>query len=120
MDKIGVRLDPPRISIYEAKGGGGPLGTSKVDGIPHQQGTGPYLQKLMEQDPRIAQALADLIERHGSKADALKEAIARGDVEITYELVRSQPNGKIKLPKFQLDEKPQLPDGIIDENQGTP
>ncbi|MDO5082181.1 MAG: hypothetical protein Q4D89_02100, partial [Arachnia propionica] len=115
LDKVGVRLDPPRISVYEAKGGGGPLGTSKVDAIPHQQGTGPYLQKLMEQDPRVAQALADLIERHGPEADALKEAIAKGEVEISYELVRSQPSGRIKLSKFQLDEKPTLPDGIIKE-----
>ncbi|WP_221620327.1 hypothetical protein, partial [Arachnia propionica] len=71
LDRIGVRLDPPRISIYEAKGGGGSLGTSKVDGVPHQQGTGPYLQKLLEQDPRVAQALADLIERYGPDADVL-------------------------------------------------
>ena len=115
LDKVGVRLDPPRISVYEAKGGGGPLGTSKVDGVPHQQGTGPYLQKLLEQDSRIAQALADLIERHGPDADVLKEAIAKGEVEIGYELVRSQPSGRIKLSKFQLEEKPTLPDGIIKE-----
>ena len=60
----------------------------------------------MEQDPRVAQALADLIEQHGPEASALKEAIAKGDVEISYELVRSQPSGKIKLSKFELDEKP--------------
>ncbi|MDO5068417.1 MAG: hypothetical protein Q4D96_14155 [Propionibacteriaceae bacterium] len=46
----------------------------------------------------------------------MKEAIARGDVEITYELVRSHPSGKITLSKFHLDTQPTLPNGIINKN----
>ncbi|WP_185711396.1 hypothetical protein, partial [Arachnia propionica] len=109
LDRVGVKLNPPSITVYEAKGGNAPLGTSKVDGVPHQQGTGPYLQKLMEQDPRIVQALADLIEREGPDARALKEAIENGTIEINYDLVRARPSGTIGLSRFRLDGTAYLP-----------
>lgn len=109
LDRVGVRLNPPSITVYEAKGGSGRLGTAQVDGVPHQQGTGPYLEMLMEQDPRFARALADLIESKGDEAAALVEALKSGKIELNYDLVQAYPDGDIGLSRFVMDPMPKLP-----------
>ncbi|MDO5065935.1 MAG: hypothetical protein Q4D96_01480 [Propionibacteriaceae bacterium] len=110
LDDVGVDLDTQTINIYEDKWDNASLGSSKVDGVPHQQGTAAYLDKLMREDPRFAQAISDLIERSGGKGQALKEAIENGTVEINYYVVRARPDGTVDIYKFNLEHKPELPE----------
>ncbi|MDO5084568.1 MAG: hypothetical protein Q4D89_14380 [Arachnia propionica] len=110
LDDVGVDLDTQTINIYEDKWDNSRLGSSKVDGVPHQQGTSGYLDKLMREDPRFAQALSDLIENSGAKGQALKEAIENGTVEINYYVVRARPDGTVDIYKFILDDDPELPE----------
>ncbi|WP_185711190.1 hypothetical protein [Arachnia propionica] len=110
LDDVGVDLDTQTINIYEDKWDNSRLGSSKVDGVPHQQGTAGYLDKLMREDPRFAQALSDLIDSSGAKGQALKEAIENGTVEINYYVVRARPDGTVDIYKFTLDHKPELPE----------
>ncbi|RRD03452.1 hypothetical protein EII34_14280, partial [Arachnia propionica] len=110
LDQVGVTLDPPSITVYEAKGIGGDLGDIEIDGKRYQQGTSEYLQQLMKDDPRFAQGLEDLIRREGPGAEALIKAIRNGELTINYDLVHAKANGTIEISRFILDTKPTLPD----------
>ncbi|RRD50894.1 hypothetical protein [Arachnia propionica] len=110
LDRVGVTLDPPSITVYEAKGGSGRLGSAQVNGVPHQQGTGPYLEKLMTRNPRFVQALADLIESKGDEAAGLAQALREGKIGLNYDLVQAHPDGDIGLSRFVMDPAPKLPE----------
>ncbi|MDO5068415.1 MAG: hypothetical protein Q4D96_14145 [Propionibacteriaceae bacterium] len=63
----------------------------------------------MQDDPRFAQALEDLIRAHGPEADALVQAIKDGDLTINYDYVHARADGTINIARFTLDTPPQLP-----------
>ncbi|RRD50891.1 hypothetical protein [Arachnia propionica] len=108
LDKVGVSLDPPSITVYEAKGGRAGLGDALVEGIRHQQGTGAYLEKLLVQDRRFRKDLMELLESKGSKGVAFIDALKRGEVILNYDLVRARPSGTIALSRFDMKSPPDL------------
>lgn len=103
------------ITVYEAKGCGGNLGSAMVGDTRYQQGTVEYLEKLMREDKRFAESLADLIESSGSKGVTFFEALKNGKVTINYDCVRAKADGSIKISRFELKSQPKVPDIKVSE-----
>ncbi|MDO5083766.1 hypothetical protein EII34_06605 [Arachnia propionica] len=106
---VGVLLDPPTVSFYEASIEGETTPTVTIRGTRYEQGTGPYLQHLLDHDDRFAPALVDLIGRSGPAGEALRAAVADGAVTIQYDHVLVSTDGRIQLSRFHLDSPPRLP-----------
>ncbi|MDO5068419.1 MAG: hypothetical protein Q4D96_14165 [Propionibacteriaceae bacterium] len=106
---VGVQLSPPTITFYESAIKGDATPTVTLRGKRYEQGTGPYLQWLLDRDPRFTPALVALINQTGSEGAALRDAIADGTVAIHYDHVLVSPDGKIQMARFHLDTPPILP-----------
>ena len=106
---VGVLLDPPTISFYEAAIEGEATLTVTIRDKRYEQGTGPYLQHLLDRDHRFAPALAALIARSGQQGEALRAAVVDGTVAISYDHVLVATDGRIQLSRFRLDSPPRLP-----------
>ena len=103
LDRASLGYNPPRITIYEAKGGNSRLGYRTIGGIMYQQGTTTYLNELVRLDSRFSEGLR----RHvmaSPAADPISRAIQNGTIEVHYELVEAKPNGRIYVTPFILDE----------------
>lgn len=109
LGQVGVTLDPPTITFYESNFGSAPAPRVVLGRYSYERGTTPYLQHLLDRDPRFAPALATLIDDNGPAAAPLRAAIADGSVAIHYDKVDAQPDGKIKMSRYSLDTPPTLP-----------
>lgn len=85
-DHVTVGGDPPRVTVYEAKGGSSSLGSGRAG---NQQGSTDYLNDLMSRDPNISDGLRRFADEHPDSPTAA--AIRDGSIEIRYELVEARP-----------------------------
>lgn len=109
-DEVGVDLEELTLTAYESKGGDSGLGKARINGVDYQQGTGPYLQKLFNSDPRFVQRLAEVLEAAGERGNAFVRALEDGSLKIHYDLVQARRSGKIELSRFDIgDTPPELP-----------
>lgn len=82
---------PQRLIVLEAKGGTSPLGTRRISGADHQQGTAEYLYDLLNNDPDLHAA-----------DPTLRARIAKGDVVVDYYLVEAPGGTAVSVSKFEL------------------
>ena len=102
LDRVGIGGEPPSITVYEAKGGGGSLSSRTVDGIECQQGSTGYLNELARLDERYLAGLRDYLSK-ANPGDPVASAIREGTIEIKYMLVHAKPNGTVVTTPFKLD-----------------
>jgi len=103
LDRASLGSKPPRITIYEAKGGNSGLGYRIINGIKYQQGTTTYLNELTRLDNRYIEGLRNYV-TSVSDDDLISCAIRNGTIEVRYELVEAKPDGRIYVTPFILDE----------------
>ena len=103
LDRASLGRKPPRITIYEAKGGNSGLGYRIIKGIKYQQGTTTYLNELTRLDHRYIEGIRKYV-MSVSDDDLISCAIRNGTIEVRYELVEAKPDGRIYVPPFILDE----------------
>lgn len=103
LDRASLGSKPPRITIYEAKGGNSGLGYRIINGIKYQQGTTTYLNELTRLDNRYIEGLRKYV-TSVSDDDLISCAIRNGTIEVRYELVEAKPDGRIYVTPFILDE----------------
>ncbi len=99
-----------KLVVVEAKGGGATLGTRMVDGGPDelvrvQQGTPQYLKWMLDNDPKLAQALKDR---------GLLDAVRNGEMDVVYDLVRYDPKaGRPEVSRFNIEDELFVPPDAI-------
>ena len=103
LDRASLGSKPPRITIYEAKGGNSGFGYRIINGIKYQQGTTTYLNELTRLDNRYIEGLRNYV-TSVSDDDLISCAIRNGTIEVRYELVEAKPDGRIYVTPFILDE----------------
>lgn len=85
-DMLSVGGHPPRITVYEAKGGNGGLGSGRAV---NQEGSTAYLDDLMTRDPNVRDGLRRFIDEDPNSPTAA--ALRDGSIEIRHELVQARP-----------------------------
>jgi hypothetical protein len=97
-DQVGLTRDGSTLIVAEAKGGTADLSSSGrllPDGSRVPQGSTAYFNEVFRLDPTLQQWLAD------------NPAIARGlldrDIDIRYQLVRTDGNGVVRIEDLALD-----------------
>ncbi|WP_218638057.1 hypothetical protein [Actinomyces oris] len=103
LDRASLGRKPPRITIYEAKGGNSRLGYRIINEIKYQQGTTTYLNELTRLDDRYIEGIRKYV-MSVSDDDLISCAIRNGTIEVRYELVEAKPDGRIYVTPFILDE----------------
>ena len=100
---------PPRVTIYEAKGGtSASLGDRMVDGVRAQQGTARYLGEIARLDPRLRDALTSYLDSPGADPE-IAAAIRSGTIEVRYDLVQARPDpadgaAQVRVTRFDIDQ----------------
>lgn len=85
-DRVTLGDNPPRLTVYEAKGGSAGLGPGRAG---NQQGSTAYTNDLLSRDPNIAEGMRSFVEKNPDSP--ISAAIRDGSIEVRYDLVQAKP-----------------------------
>lgn len=97
-DQVGLTRDGTTLIVAEAKGGAADLSSSGrllPDGSRVPQGSTAYFNEVFRLDPTLQQWLAD--------NPAIAHGLLDGDIDIRYQLVRTDGNGVVRIEDLALD-----------------
>ncbi|MGZ0067978.1 glycohydrolase toxin TNT-related protein [Microbacterium arborescens] len=99
-DQVGLTRDGTTLIVAEAKGGAADLSSSGrllPDGSRAPQGSTAYFNEVFRLDPTLQQWLAD--------NPAIARGLLEGDIDIRYQLVRTDGNGVVRIEDLALDSR---------------